>query len=230
MTTPSRFHIRAWNTPADYARIAEIRNGVLPDVTTVAMLQEEDAKQHPQSQLYRRIAVDAANYVLGYAEVWRNVWDEPGVWGLGLMVDSKARCQGIGAALYQEMREYLRAQQATACTMQMRDHLPDALAFAQRRGFAIQQHIFTSELNVADFDETRFAGVVEAAQASGIVFFSFADTDGSEAQQRLLWELNTYAPVGQPGYDPAHARPFEQFVRDVFEGYWFRARGADHRR
>lgn len=225
MTTSALFHIRDWNTPTDFARIAAIRNGVLPESTIIERLQEEEVKQHPQSERYRRVAVDPHDRVLGYAEVGRNIWDTPGAWELSLMIDGAVQKQGIGSALYQIMRDYLSARQATTCTVQVRDHLPEALRFAQHRNFVFQQHSFASALTVAEFDEERFAGVVAAAQGSGMRFFSFAETDGSEAQQRRLWELNTWAPCGQPGYDPENARPFEQFARDVFAGYWFRAEG-----
>jgi GNAT superfamily N-acetyltransferase len=182
MTTSAPFLIRDWNTQTDFPRIAAIRNGVLPDITTVEMLREEGAKQHPQSHIYRRVAVAPNDRVLGYAEVGRNSWDTPGAWELSLMADSEVKRQGIGSALYRVMRNYLHTQQATACTVRVRDHLPDALTFAQHRGFVLQQHSFASALTVTDFDEEGFAGVVAAAQASGIRFFAFADTDGSEAQ------------------------------------------------
>ena len=143
MTTPPRFHIRNWNTQSDFPRIAAIRSGILPDITTVEMLREEEAKQRPQLQMYRRVAVDADDRVLGYAEVWRSPWDVPGDWRLSLMVEGEARRQGIGSALYQAMRDYLYTQQAAVCRVQTRDNQPDGLTFAQRRGIATALKLLT---------------------------------------------------------------------------------------
>ncbi len=106
----------------------------------------------------------------------------------------------------------------------MRDHNPAWLRFAQVRGFQIDRHIFESTLDLATFDESRFAGVIESVQAQGVRFFSLADVGNTEDNQRKLYELNKRTALDIPGSDGTFRR-FEDFQKTVFEASWFRAQG-----
>jgi GNAT superfamily N-acetyltransferase len=102
--------------------------------------------------------------------------------------------------------------------------MPESLAFAQRRGFAIDRHGLPSRLDLATFDERPFAGAVERAETQGVRFFSLADTGNTLEAREKLYELNRTTGQDIPGSDPTFP-PFEDFSRSVFEASWFRADG-----
>jgi len=54
-------------------------------------------------------------------------------------------------------------------------------------------------IDVHAFDSNPFVAAVHAAQASGIHFFSMAETDCSEAMLRRLYDLNTAIGLDIPG-------------------------------
>ena len=103
-------------------------------------------------------------------------------------------------------------------------HDPASLAFAEKRGYTVERHIFESRLNLADFDEAPFVGALERAQADGVRFFSMADLGDTEAAQCRLHEVNRRATLDTPGQNHTFA-PFEEWRRFVCQAYWYRLEG-----
>jgi GNAT superfamily N-acetyltransferase len=140
------------------------------------------------------------------------------------VVAPEFRRRGIGARLYDDALAFARAQGAMRLECEVRDHEPAWLKFAQARGFEIDRHVFDSTLDLATFDDARFAGVIEAVQAQGIRFFTLADVGNTEENQRKLYELNKRNSLDIPGSEGTFPR-FEDFQKFVFGGSWFRAEG-----
>lgn len=79
-----------------------------------------------------------------------------------------------------------------------RDDAPDALHFAERRGFQVDRHIFESTLDLAAFDERLFVAALERARAAGYlaaVVQGLADARicGAFINQRMLKAARQYA-------------------------------------
>ena len=134
------------------------------------------------------------------------------------------RRRGIGTQLYNNAIEFARTHGATRLICEVRDYNPDWLKIAQARGFQIDRHIFESTIDLATFDETRFAGVIESAQAQGIRFFTLADAGNTEENRRKLYEVNNRNALDIPGYEGEFPR-LKDFSQYVFQASWFRAEG-----
>jgi hypothetical protein len=65
---------------------------------------------------------------------------------------------------------------------------PDALRFAQKRGFQMEFHAFESTIDLTTFDEKRFAPLLE--RVHGFRFFSLAEAGITEENKRKLYEVN----------------------------------------
>jgi GNAT superfamily N-acetyltransferase len=211
------------NTQTDFPRIAELYNTSNPEPITAEQLQEWEA-QYPQGQiLHRVVAVNKHGQIVGYNDAGRDPWMPSGLFDLIVRVDPDWRSQGVGTLLYQDALHFCQTQGATRLQGQVRDNCDACLGFAQRRGFQITRHAFESTLDVATFDENRFAGHIEAIQATGIRFFTLADLGNTLEAQRRLYDLNGNAGRDQPGYQSWFS--FEQFLSEACAASWYRADG-----
>src|SRR5579871_6796932 len=100
---------------------------------------------------------------------------------------STSKRPGIGALLYQDALQFCQAQGATRLQGMLRDNCAPCLRFAEQRGFRIERHRFESTLDLATFDESRFAGHIQSIEASGIRFLTLADLGNTKEAQRQLY-------------------------------------------
>jgi RimJ/RimL family protein N-acetyltransferase len=101
---------------------------------------------------------------------------------------------------------------------------PQALRFAEQRNFKIERREFESVLNVPDFDERRFAGLIEAVAATGIRFLSFAELGDTPETRAKLYAINRATSLDIPGSDGTFPS-FELSSNWLFPAPWFRAEG-----
>lgn len=210
-------------TPADDARRAELLNLTAAEPVTAADLAAWRGSEDPRRITYRVGAVDDSGWIGGYAHALRDPWLEAGSFWLHVVVDPAVRRRGVGTRLFEAVRDFARAHGATRYHAEARDALPEARAFADRCGFAIERHIFESTLDLAAFDESRFGDAVERAEASGIRFFTLADEGDSEIARRKAWEVERRVCQDIPGGSEGATRPFEAWVQQVAEASWYRS-------
>src|SRR5262249_37272819 len=209
--------LRALDTATDLSRLAERDSLVTPRPVPVASVEEVGGRGPEGEFRSRVVAGDEAGRMVGFGGAGRGPWDRPGPFRVRIIVDPAMRRRGVGAILYDNLCEFTARQEACMLVGEGREDCPDGLPFAEQRGFRIERHLFGSTLQVAAFDESRFAGTVEALQAAGIRFFTFADLEGTLEDQRALYELNTVTGRDVPGSEMDGVQPFEQFQKDVFD-------------
>lgn len=207
---------------ADDPRRAELLNLTAAEPVTAADLAAWRRSEDPRRITYRVGAEDEGGPLLGIAHALRDPWLATGSYWLHVVVDPVARRRGVGSALFEAVRDFAGAHGATRFHAEVRDTLPASLAFAARHGFAVERHIFESTLDLAAFDETRFAGTIERAEASGIHFFTLADAGDTEEARRKAWEVERRVCQDIPGGSEGATRPFEAFVKQVCEAAWYR--------
>lgn len=209
-------------TPADDPRRADLLNLAAAEPVTAADLADWRRAEDPRRITYRVGAEDKTGWIAGYAHVLRDPWLEAGSFWTHVAVDPTARRRGVGTMLFEAVRDFARAHGATRYHAEARDSLPEALVFAERCGFAVERHIFESTLDLAAFDEARFAGAIERAEASGIRFFTLADEGDTEAARHKVWEVERRVSQDIPGGSEGAIRPFEAWVQQVAEASWYR--------
>lgn len=214
--------VRPIDPAADFLRMAELYSLYEPEPVTVETLQEWLRHASPERIHHRFAAVDQQGWLIGFNNTGRDPWDTPGRFWIEVVVDPAWSKQGIGSLLYTDALDFARSQGATILEAEVRDNLPESLRFCQQRGFRIDRHIFESTLALATFDESRFDGVIEQAEASGIRFASLADFNDSLEARRKLYEINRRYGFDIPGRQGTFP-PFEAFSQQVFEASWYRA-------
>lgn len=209
-------------TSADAPRRAELLNLEASQLVTAADLGAWRRTEDPNRVTYRVGAEDETGWIGGYAHTLRDPWLAAGMFWVYVVVDPAMRGRGIGTLLFEAVRDFARAHGATQYHAEVRDTLPASLAFARRCGFAVERHIFESTLDLTTFDETRFAGTIERAEAAGIRFFTLADAGDTEAARRRVWAVEQRVCQDIPGGSEGATRPFEAWVQQVSEAAWYR--------
>ncbi len=220
----SGFSVRELEYPRDAKRAVAIMNSARPDPTSVEAVLAHESLRAENGRYVRLVAVAADGPVVAYCEATHSPWDAPGLFGLELVVDPVWRRRGVGASLWEALRERLAVEGATRIEVDVRDNDPGAERFAQARGFALERRLFESTLALSRFDEAPFVGIIERLEATGARFFSLADVGDTEDARRAVYEINKRAALDIPGRVQTFA-PFEEWRRFVCGAEWYRAEG-----
>jgi RimJ/RimL family protein N-acetyltransferase/N-acetylglutamate synthase-like GNAT family acetyltransferase len=163
------------------------------------------------------VAEDNAGQMVGFGRISQPPWFAAGDLQLALRVDIYFRHQGIGAGFYERLLAVATQQAETKRLFAyVLDYLPDALAFAKRRGFQIDRHIFESALDTETFDETPFTAVLDAAVTSGITFTTLAQIGDTPENRHKLYRLHQQVAADIPGSEHPDFDTLELFEQAMF--------------
>ena len=209
----------------DYDQLAPLLNTVWTDMPiTATMIHEWDGRKPKEQILRRSVAVAQNAEIVGYAEVMYLPWKPIGHFWVWLMVHPAQRNQGTGETLFNDALQFAQANGATLLSSNVNESQPQGQRFAEKRNFHIERREFESVLDVKSFDESRFAGVVEAVEATGIRFVSFAELGDTLETRQRLYAINRATSLDIPGSDGTFPS-FEQSTNWLFPAAWFRAEG-----
>lgn len=215
--------IRTANPDTDYARVVEIINTHEPENLTVERLKELDERDFDNQIRRRMVAVDEDGTIKAYGVAMHTPWMARGRFFVLVIVDPAYRRQGIGSQMYDACLAYAGDNGMTALETWVFDNQAESLQFAEERGFTIEAHIFESTIDLYTFDESPFAGLVEAVQTDGIRLVSLAEVGNTLENLRKLWEVNYQTYLDDPGSTGTFPS-FEQFQVITSES-WFRPEG-----
>ena len=145
-------HLLPVDAATDYSRIAGLLHAVSARPISVDWPRLADHAASDGQIRWRVAAVAEGGALVGYAEAGRDPHMEPGRFWLLIAVDPAYRNQGIGAMLYDDVSRFAWEIGATHLTCDVRNDQPEALAFAQRRGFVVEcagAHFVRLRLGVA---------------------------------------------------------------------------------
>lgn len=191
--------IRRAKAATDYERVAELLIPINVEPITANGLIEEDEFMLPGKIRARWVAVDENEVIWGYGMLVKYPSQPPDLFHMELVVDPTKRGQGIGGQIFGEVA---RLALENGCGRLMSEILDDdaaARGFAEKLGFIISHHVFDSKLDVTTFDESQFAGVIEAVEAQGIRFTTLAAEGDAETARQKLYTLNRMAVLDEPG-------------------------------
>lgn len=209
-----RIEIRALRLPDDYEALAELLNTFWSEPTSAKRLEEDDAKLFEVGDTYmdsegllagydrlRQVAVTEQNVIVGYIWTWRAPWTEPGTLNNTLIVAEAYRKQGVGQLLFQRIVDWAASLGAIKLSADVWDDNPDALRFAERRGFKVERHAFQSMLMLDGTNTTSIYGedVPERLEREGLRFTTLADEMSGDSEQKV-YEVFKESCVDIPGY------------------------------
>jgi GNAT superfamily N-acetyltransferase len=191
----------------------------------VTVEQRRKAFQYaPDGRVQRRLVpVNEKDTVIGYAGYVHEAHSPEGYFTTWVIVDSDYRRQGIGAALWDCLWKDLQEKGATRLDSDVQDSDAQSLVFAQKRGFTIDQHISSYELDLSTFDEAPYLPDITALETSGIHFCSLADFPDTPETRHKLYDLNSSDMLENANTsNPWTYSIFEEFV---LQAPWFRRAG-----
>lgn len=212
MSMTKTFTLRPCETPQDFEGMARLFCFDRNEPISAEKVAEWEKNWPEEGGRVRTVAVDQAGQLIGYADAERWPWAKVGKLYVYAIVDPAWRNQGVGSALVESLQAFIQEQEPEELELGVRDRNADALAYVERRGFKQERHLFESTLDLTTYDESRFAGVVEGVEATGIRFFTLADEPG-EATERKLYELMNRTVRDIPGWDSPEFQPFEQWLK-----------------
>lgn len=147
-------YLRPYNADTDSARMAELLS--LADRGRRPMHGVPSHQPRTNGHvLYRVIAVESGERMVGCAEAGREDWMLPGHYWVAVVVAPEARGQGIGAMLCDDVVEFAWEQGATRLLAHADARDQEAARFAGARGFAIHGLLASRSLDgfgAADYD------------------------------------------------------------------------------
>jgi GNAT superfamily N-acetyltransferase len=215
---------RPANLATDAPWLAHLLSLTTPEPLTAEQVRERWQPADGETR-FTNVALNDQGQAVGMADVGHEAWMKPGHIRLTLVVAPEWRNQGIGTRLFAEGIRFAQAQGASRLESAVRDNTPEALRFAEHRGYRVDRHSFESALDLTSFDERPFVSALERARAGGLRFFSLADlAPVTEQLERRLYDLNRVTGLDNPSNNDFFP-PYEEFRKFVFEASWFRADG-----
>lgn len=195
----------------------EITKDQVPDPPSLEELQSQERMTFDGVLQLPLAAVTPDGKLIAYGTAVGGKFNKPGHFRIFVRVDRPYRGESIGRTLYQALEQYALEQGATALECTVREENPESLAWAERRGYVKEHHLFESKLFLDRFDPKPFAGAVERALASGIHFTTLAeyplDDTGLERYLDFMWELALDVP-GTEGQPKPSLADFRKFIEN----------------
>ena len=187
-------------TSAHYQGIAEILNSLDPKRNISALnITEGDERRDPRFKFQRWIAVEKVQ-IVGTGSYNQSIWfDHPQKFILWIGVRPEYQRRGIGSTLYKTIMHGLKPLNPLALRATATEDLPKSMRFLEKRGFHVVIRDVPSELDVQNFDLTRFAGLEYRFRGNGIEIKTLPELENDPERNRKLYDLDWEISQSVPG-------------------------------
>jgi len=187
-------------TSSHYERLVTFANTLEPERNlSVANLEAADKHRDSKSKFQRWIAVNQ-DEVVGLGNYSQSIWfAHPQKFIVWIEVLPGYREQGIGSALYDSVMNGLHPFDPIALRTTVKEDQPHGIRFLEKRGFREVIRDIPSELDVQSFDLTRFEGLEDRFQDSGIVIKNAIELENDPDRDQKLYELDWELSMSVPG-------------------------------
>ena len=203
----------------DYAAFVRIKRLAEQRDISVALAREQDDRwDHSRYEQVRVVAVDEEDAPVGYGEIYHEPTRfDPRRYFLRLAVDPRLRRQGIGGAMWTQLRAELDERSAKIACLWADDGTA-CREFIVRRGFVEVVRSYEQVLALARAP-LPLAAAAKAVSERGIRVETLTELRARQGDESLgrIHELYTASRIDQPTLGTVTARPFEEWRREVFD-------------
>jgi len=203
-------------TDEDYAVLVEIHNAARPDeLSTIANGRFHDSRW-PQDKLRQRFVVESNGQMItegAYMEpFWTNV-EGKYVYGYSSLPAYEEQID-LHQLVYDYVLNQLADRNPTVLGTDSREDRIIRVQWLKSQGFVPVMRFPISELDITNFDFSRFNGAQERVVAAGVKIITLAqvqeqDPNWMEKLYEMLWEIEQDVPSP----DPHVKEPFDEFVK-----------------
>jgi mycothiol synthase len=160
---------------ADYEDLAEVRNTLFPEYPISAAEWRRMDERRDAKLIFKRMIAEHEGRPVGGLIFENLIWQyHPRKFYASVWVHPAYQRRGFGGALYERLLAEITPHEPLIVRNNVREDYVDSLRFAARRGWAEEKRSWESRLDVAAFDQGRFAGAMERAKGAGITFSTAA--------------------------------------------------------
>ena len=221
--------IRPFDPATDYPDFAALLSLVWTAGFTADQLQSHEPQPTPGAVTIRIMACDPSGKVVGFGELSRSPWTLAGVFSMVIATYPEHRRQGIGRRLFHGLSARGISEGGHTAKGYVREEREFSTAFVQAMGLSLARHEFTSELDLATFEETPFLSYVTRAQERGFDFLIIEDPAAlDDADVERLHAVHSQTAQDIPGDEEQPFTPLEVY-REELRGNRGRRRPSDSR-
>lgn len=203
----------------DYPAFVRIKRLAEQRDISIASARAEDGRwDHSRYEQVRIVAVDEEDAPVGYGELYHEPTRfDPRRYFVRLAVDPRLRRQGIGAALWTQLRAELDERSAKVACLWTGDATA-CQSFITTRGFVEVGRAYEQVLALATAP-SPLAAAEERVSAQGIAVETLAAlrARSGDAALRQVYDLSAATRTDQPTLGRVTARPFEDWLREFFD-------------
>ena len=199
-------------TEADLDRIVSIYNETSRDQETMESFRAREGRRPAELPYIRLVAVTPDDTVAGFGAAGTGPDRDPGHFFVSVRVSPPYEGLGVGRALCPEVERWAWQQGAVCLEAGVRDTLPASLAWAQRRGYTNDGHVFLSRLDLTRWDPAPFQPAVDTVVTSGLRITTLAAENLGEEGLRRYHSMCQTLERDIPGRGP-RTPPYEQWRR-----------------
>jgi GNAT superfamily N-acetyltransferase len=193
-------------------------NASRPDnpITLETALHGEKIRK--QDLVFQRFTAEVNGECVAFAYFSHMEWlFHPQKFDMNVLVHPDFRKRGIGTALYNTLLENLKPYDPIKLIGFTREDWADSVKFAEKRGFAVEFREWESWLNMATFDESKFAGSIEKVEGLGYKLRPLTDLLHDKDTFRKLYDvdLETSEDVPLPEGESFTFPTFERWLETV---------------
>lgn len=213
------FTIRSFQkTDADYEAVVAIHNAVwTTDIYTVHEWRHQEEIIDPK-YFYQRFLVMMDERVVAFGDCHETWWAySPGKYRIRIDVHPDYEGYELASRLYERLMLTLQEEAPHALVMltaDSREDKPNKMRFLAEQGFEQVMREPISHLDVAAFDEAKFAGAVEKSRQAGIKIRTISELERLDPDwKQKLWDVRWHILQDIPSPQPRTREPLEEFEK-----------------
>lgn len=212
---------RPMNIATDAADMARLYSCGVNEPITVESARDWWTMREGEIRL-TMLAIDECGQAIGYWDIDREAWMQPGHFYIKVVVAPKERGRGLGSQMYADALRAAREHGATHLESSVCEDDIKSLKSVVKRGFKVEHHVFESTLDLKSFNEHHFDALMTRLQEEGFSFFSLAEAGITDENKHKLYELNRAAVMDPPREDRVFP-DYNFYSKNVLEASWFHA-------
>ena len=198
----------------DYAALAQLWNTVYPeDSYTADEFYHLDTAHEAPCRCARFVLKEQGEVVASSSYLQFIGMYHPQKFMVNVFVHPDARGRGLGRALYRHLLSELAPFEPISFSAQVRETLPDALRFAEARGFREIKRDWIAVLDMSRFDPAPYRGLEPRLAEKGVLIKRLSELGETPETRRRLHALFGELRQDVPRSEPATPIGYEQFEK-----------------